>query len=149
MAGCAISGAASGAIPIGAAIIGAGLIGVTAGEPTGMPAGIGAGVGLSGAGALGAGDEDLPTGKAIVSASEVLDDFDEAIATAAEPPMLPERPKASASRSALVGICTAIPQCGQIPRLPARKALTLSLCPLGQWNLMPIRPPDKICVYVL
>jgi hypothetical protein len=37
-----------------------------------------------------------------------------------------------------MGICTLVPQRGQNPRLPARKDLTLSLCPLGQKKRMPM-----------
>ena len=36
------------------------------------------------------------------------------------------------------GISTPIPQCGQMPRLPAKKDFTFNLCPLGQRNLIPI-----------
>lgn len=44
------------------------------------------------------------------------------------------------------GISTPIPQCGQMPRLPAKKDFTFNLCPLGQRNLIPIcyaEPPPK------
>jgi len=36
------------------------------------------------------------------------------------------------------GIRILVPHLGQTPFLPARNALTLSLCPLGQRNLIPI-----------
>src|SRR3954452_22224488 len=68
-------------------------------------------------------------------------------ATAAEPLLL-EVPSwvASVSSTSLstrpgslaVGMRTLVPHLGQTPFLPARNALTLSLCPLGQWNLIPI-----------
>lgn len=40
--------------------------------------------------------------------------------------------------SLVAGISTLTPQRGQIPRFPARKFLTFSLCPFGQRNLIPI-----------
>src|SRR3954471_22816111 len=44
----------------------------------------------------------------------------------------------SSPGSLAVGMRTLVPHLGQTPFLPARNALTLSLCPLGQWNLIPI-----------
>src|SRR5262245_53640262 len=45
-----------------------------------------------------------------------------------------------ASSLLAAGISNLAPQWGQIPRLPARAALMLSLCPLGQKTRIPMIP---------
>src|SRR5436305_86958 len=48
-----------------------------------------------------------------------------------------------ACSSAGTGITNVAPHCGHTPRLPARNVLTLSLCPFGHENRIPISCPQR------
>jgi hypothetical protein len=49
-----------------------------------------------------------------------------------------DSPMPLGSPSEVWGTMTRAPHLGQMARLPAKNVLTLSLCPLGHENLMPI-----------